>query len=158
MRTRAQAIIVFMFLFISLSPLVAAGGQIQSDDPELKKFQGMWVLISGEMAGKKVHDKHIKHSKIKYLIDKIEVVNPHQHKETILATLIKLDTTKNPKEMQWIRSSGPNVGITMTGIYEFQGPDMYRVCFDRAGLTVPKTFATDEKSGHILQTWKRVKR
>jgi uncharacterized protein (TIGR03067 family) len=157
MRTRVHLLITIMSLVFSVWPLIAVHAQVQNDDAELKKFQGTWVLISGEMAGKKVIDEHVKQSKIMYSGDKLELVNPHQCKDTIYATVIKLDTTKNPKQMQWVRSSGPNAGITMTGIYEFEGPDMYRVCFDPAASTVPNAFNTNERSGHIWQTWKRVK-
>lgn len=158
MRARVHVIIVLMSLAFSLLPLTAVRAQMQSDDAELKKFQGTWVLISGEMGGKKVHDKHVKQSKITFAGDnKVELVNPHQHKETIIATVVKLDTTKNPRQMQWVRSSGPNSGITVTAIYKFDSPDKYRICFDPAGSTVPTGFTTNKRSGHIRQIWKRVK-
>jgi hypothetical protein len=60
--------------------------------------------------------------------------------------------------MHWIRSAGPNAGTTVIAIYEFDGPDQYKICFDPAGLKVPKKFHTKGESGHIWQTWKRVKK
>jgi uncharacterized protein (TIGR03067 family) len=157
MRARVFVMVTLMSLVWSVWPLVAAQAQGQSADAELKKFQGTWVMISGEMDGRKVDDAHVKQSRITFVGDKMEVIVPHQHKDTIFATVVKLDTTKNPKEMQWVRSSGPHAGITMTAIYEFEGPDKVKFCFDPAGSAAPKTFATDKGSGHIFQTWKRVK-
>jgi uncharacterized protein (TIGR03067 family) len=158
MGVRIFVIVPFMFLVWSVWPLVAAQAQGQSANAGLKKFQGAWILVSGEMDGRKVADEHVKQSRITYVGKKIEVINPHQHKDTIVATVIKLDTKKNPKEMQWVRSSGPNAGATMTGIYEFEGPDKYKICFDPAGSAAPGKFAADKGSGLVFQTWKREKK
>jgi uncharacterized protein (TIGR03067 family) len=68
---------------------------------------------------------------------------------------VKLDVTKNPKEMHWVRATGPNAGATTIAIYEFEGPDRYKICFDPAGVAVPKEFGTKTGSGHIWHTWKR---
>jgi uncharacterized protein (TIGR03067 family) len=115
------------------------------------------VVVSREMDGRKVDDPYVKQSRFTCVGDKLEVIVPHQHKDTIFAAIVNLDTTKNPKEMQWVRSSGPNAGITVTAIYEFEGPDKVKFCFDPAGSVAPKRFATDKGSGQIFQTWKRVK-
>ena len=131
--------------------------QGQSDAEALQKLQGTWVLVSAEMDGKQVKDEHVKLSKITFVGNKVELIVPHQHKDTIYATIGKMDETKTPMEMQWIRSSGPNAGTAMTAIYEFEGPDQYKICFDPTGSVVPKEFGTKAGSGHIWQTWKRVK-
>jgi uncharacterized protein (TIGR03067 family) len=146
-----------MSLAWSIWTLAAAQAPGQSTDAELQRFQGTWVLISAEMNGKKVHDTHVTQSRITFVGDTIEVITPHQHKENIISSITRLDLTKNPKEMHWVRSAGPNVGTTMIGIYEFEGPDQFRFCFDPAGPDVPEKFGTKEGSGHIWHTWKRVK-
>ena len=129
----------------------------QSFDSELQKFQGTWVMASAEMDGKKVHDAHVKKSRITFAGDKVELMTPHQHKVTILATVVKLDPMKNPREMHWVRTSGPNAGKTVIAIYAFEGPDQYKICFDPAGAATPETFNTKTGSGHIWHTWKRAK-
>lgn len=157
MRAKFFVMATVMLLVCSVWSISAAQQQEQNTDTELQKFQGTWVMVSAEMDGKKVHDKHVKQSKITFVGDKVEVIAPHQHKEKIIATITKFDLTKNPKEMQWVRSVGPKAGTTVNAIYEFDGPDQYKFCFDPAGLKVPKKFSTKAKSGHIWQTWKRVK-
>jgi len=149
------AIVTVMTLVWSVWTIAAAHAQQQNVDAELQKFQGTWVMISAEMDGKKVHDTHVKQSRITYVGDKVEVITPHQHRDTIIASVVKLDLTKNPKEMHWVRTAGPNTGKTMIAIYEFEGPDQYKICFDPAGLAVPKEFGTKEGSTHIWHTWKR---
>jgi uncharacterized protein (TIGR03067 family) len=157
MRTRVFAMVAVMSLVWAVWSLAAPQVQAPGADAELQKLQGTWIMISAEMDGKKVHDAHVQKSRMTYVGDKVELITPHQHRDTIIATIVKLDLTKNPKEMQWVRTAGPKAGTTMTAIYEFEGPDQYRVCFDPAGLAVPKTFGTKAGSGHIWHTWKRVK-
>jgi len=129
----------------------------RSADAEMQRFQGAWALISAEIDGKKVEDAHLKKSGMTLVGNKIELTTPHQSQDMIVASITKLDLTKNPKEIHWVRTAGPNAGTTLKAIYEFEGPDQYKICFDPAGLTVPKKFATKAGTGYILHTWKRVK-
>jgi uncharacterized protein (TIGR03067 family) len=151
------AIVALMSLVWLPGTIPAAQAQQQSVEPELQKFQGTWVMISAEMDGKKVNAAHVKRSRIKFAGDKVELITPHQHKDTIVASVVKLDVTKKPRQMHWVRTTGPNAGTTVIAIYEFEGPDKYKICFDPAGLAVPKKFGTRAGSGHIWHTWKRAK-
>lgn len=157
MRIKQMVITVLFSLICSVGVLAAAQAEGLLDSAELKKFQGNWVMVSAEMDGKKVHDNHVKQSNITFAGDKVELVTPHQHKEKILATITRLDVAKNPREMHWVRSSGPKAGSTMIAIYEFEGADQYKICFDPAVKETPNTFGTKTGSGHIWHTWKRVK-
>lgn len=143
---------------ISLTNSHAAGESAEGDaGKELQKFQGSWVMVGGERDGKKVADEDVKRSKMVYNGKTIEVMTPHQSSETVMADIVKIDPTKTPKQMHFIRRNGPSAGIEITGIYEFEGPDRYKFAFDPAGKTVPKTFVTKEGSGHIAHIWKRQK-
>lgn len=126
-------------------------------DKELNKLQGTWVMVSGEWDGKKVADEHVSQSKLIYEGNQGKLTAPHQSKETIAFDIVKIDPTKNPKEMHIIRKTGPNAGKTIIGIYEFDGNDQFKFAFDTTVVTTPKEFATKEGTGHIRQTWKRVK-
>lgn len=157
MRVKICVIVTVMALVWSVGTIAAAQAQGQSGEAELQKFQGTWALVSGEMDGKKVNDADVKRSRITFVGNKVELITPHLHKDKIVASIAKIDLTKNPKEMHWVRTAGPNAGTTMIAIYEFEGPDQYKICFDPAGLVVPKEFGTKAGSGHIWHTWKRVK-
>ncbi|MGO9569991.1 MAG: hypothetical protein ACLP5H_20880, partial [Desulfomonilaceae bacterium] len=54
--------------------------EVGGDDAknELKKLQGTWVMVSGEMDGKKAADEHVSRSKIIYEGNKIQIVVPNQ--------------------------------------------------------------------------------
>lgn len=143
-----------------LCPIGAAlGADIGGEDAkkELEKFQGTWVMVSGEMDGKKAADEHVKQSKISYEGNKIEIVVPNQTGETIIADIVKIDPTKTPKEMHFVRKNGPNAGKTLIGIYEFDGDGQYRFAFDPSGNVTLKEFVTKEGTGHVRNMWKRVK-
>ncbi len=157
MRYKISLIAVAVLLLWPVGSSFAAGVQGAETQKELQKFQGTWVMVSGEKDGKKAADENVSHSKLIIESDKALVVVPDQTKETILLEIVKIDPSKNPKEYHFVRKNGPNAGKTMIGIYEFDGDDQFRFAFDPAGATTLKEFTTKEGTGHIRYTWKRVK-
>lgn len=120
MRSKIFVMVTVMSLAWSVWTIAAAQTQGQSVDAELQKFQGTWVMISAELDGKKVHDTHVKQSRITFVGDKVEAITPHQHMDTIVAVIAKLDITKNPKEMHWVRTAGPTrIPISILAISAF---------------------------------------
>jgi uncharacterized protein (TIGR03067 family) len=107
--------------------------------------------------GKSVPEEYVKQRKITFEGNKAALDTPHQSKETIVGTIARPNLTKTPKEMHWVRTTGPNAGATMMAIYEFDGDDQYRICFDPSGKGSPKEFATKEGTGHTCHTWRQVK-
>ena len=84
----------------TLMLLLGAGGAVMAADPsedagkaELQKFQGTWVLVAGEIDGKKVAEEHVKQSKITFDGTTVMVDTPHQSTDTIVAMMTKLDPT-----------------------------------------------------------------
>lgn len=145
------------FALLALTNLAfAADAQDGVADKEFKKLQGTWVMVSGEQDGAKIADEHIKKSKITWKGKEVFVDTPHQSKETIRGT-VKIDPTRQPREMEWTRSAGPGEGKTMRAIYEFIDDDHYRVCFAPPEKVRPKEFSTKPGSGHMLHVWKRMK-
>ena len=124
---------------------------------ELAKLQGAWVMTSGEIGGKKASDEHVKKSKIEYKGNKFTITVPNQTPETIVAEITKLDPTKKPKQFQFMRKNGPSAGKVLTGIYVFRGNDEYDFAFDPAGKVLLKEFKTKKGTGHVRNSWKRVK-
>ena len=157
MRYKTTLMAVAVLLLWSVWSSFAAGVEGADAQQELQKFQGTWVMVSAEMDGKKIADENVGRSKITFQGDKMQVLVPHQHAEMIVVDIVKIDPSKNPKEMHFVRKNGPNAGKTMIGIYEFEGDDQYRFAFDPTGATTLKEFTTKEGTGHIHNTWKRVK-
>jgi uncharacterized protein (TIGR03067 family) len=144
-------------IVLTAALLVAADSGDDAVKEELKKFQGGWVLRSGEREGEKVADKHVRRSKLTYEGNRVVVHTPHQSEEPIKAE-ITVDPSKSPRHIEWVRSTGPHKGMKMLGIYEFVEEGHYRVCFAPPGKERPKSFTTKEGSGHILHVWIRAKK
>jgi uncharacterized protein (TIGR03067 family) len=157
MRWKTTLIAAALLLLWSVGAPFAAGVGGAEAEKELQKLQGTWVMVSGELDGKKAADEHVSRSKIIYEGDKGLLVVPNQTPETIIFEIVRIDHTKSPKEMHFIRRSGPNAGKTIIAIYEFEGDDQYKFAFDPTGIMTLKEFATKEGTGHIRNTWKRVK-
>jgi uncharacterized protein (TIGR03067 family) len=126
-------------------------------DTERQKLQGTWALVSGEADGKAVPEADVRRSRLTFEGNKISVDLPQQSSKTMDENLTKLDPTKNPREMIWVRTTGPNAGKPIVGIYEFQGADQFRICFDPSGRSTPKELTATAGSGHVCNTWKRAK-
>ena len=157
MLLKKLAVAFVVLAVLSVSSIARAQPEDKGMKAELEKFQGTWVLASAKLDGKKVAVDHVKQSKITFDGDKVEVYSPHQHKEVIIATITKLEVATQPNQMQWIRTSGPNAGVTMTGLYKFKNPSQYTICFHPAGTSVPTKIGSAAGSGYLVQTWKRVK-
>jgi uncharacterized protein (TIGR03067 family) len=136
--------------------LVAADSKDEDGKKEFKKFEGTWVLVSGERDGKKVADEDVKKSKIVMKGEETTLFTPHQSGETIKSTR-KLDPSKKPAQVDIMRSTGPGAGQTIKGIYEWIDADTYRVCMAPPGKDRPTEFKTTPGSGHTLHVWKRSK-
>ncbi len=150
-KTVAAALVLTLGVFA----LAAAPPAKQCPEPELKKFEGTWELASGEKDGVKIGAVDAGRNRLTFTGNRMEVVTPHQARETILATIVKLDTGKDPREVHWVRDNGPQAGVTLNGIYRFAGPDTLWICFDPAGRVAPTEFSAPAGSGHILHVWKR---
>jgi uncharacterized protein (TIGR03067 family) len=152
--TTALIATAVLFSWPVWSPFAAEIGGADAEK-ELQKFQGAWVMVSGENDGKQAADEHVSRSKIVYEGNKGKVIVPNQTSETIAMEIVKIDPTKDPKEMHFIRKNGPNAGKTLIGIYEFEGNDRYKFAFDPSGAVTLKEFTTKAGTGHIRNTWKR---
>jgi uncharacterized protein (TIGR03067 family) len=153
-------IVVLMYACLTVSAAgfpLDAYSQGADHEKEMGKFQGAWVMVSGEHDGKQLADDHISRSKITYEGSKGTLVVPQQHHETIIFDIVKLDPAANPKQFHFIRRNGPNAGKTVIGIYEFDGDDLYQFAFDPTGTATLKEFSIKEGTGHIRHSWKRAK-
>ncbi|HTY25951.1 MAG TPA: TIGR03067 domain-containing protein [Desulfomonilaceae bacterium] len=157
MRWKIASIGAAFLLLWSVGFALAADVGGADAQKELQKLQGTWIMVSGELGGKKAADEHVSRSKIIYEGNKGQVIVPNQTEEPIIFEIVKIDATKNPKEMHLVRKNGPNAGKTLIGIYEFEGDDQYKFAFDPTGAVTLKEFTTKEGTGHVRNTWKRVK-
>jgi uncharacterized protein (TIGR03067 family) len=149
--------VALLVVFLCSGMSWAADDGAKDTDKELQKFQGTWVMKSGEMGDKDLSDDHVKQGKIIYDGKTMKLQVPHHHSELIIAEIVKLDAKKDKKEMHFIRKNGPGAGKTLIGIYEFDGDDEYKFAFDPAGEKVLTKFDTEKGTGHLMHKWKKAK-
>jgi len=119
---------------------------------ELEKFTGTWHATSIEHDGKDASAEALKDVK---LVVKGEHYTLLTGKETIKGTH-QLDPTKKPKQIDEVRSQGPDAGETLKGIYTLEN-DTFKVCFAPPGTDRPTEFSTKAGGGLRLLVLKRGK-
>lgn len=146
-----------LLLLGTMSLLVAADTTDEQVLTETKKMAGVWVLESCGIDGKMTDAEQVKKCKISHSGNDYVLVMPHLAKEAIKGKQSLLNPGKTPKEMDFVRSNGPNAGKPLLAIYEFLGENKYRICYDPPGKERPRDFSTKAGSGHVLLVWKSAK-
>ena len=67
----------------------------------------------------------------------------------------KVDATKEPRAIDFLPDGNVTGGKPLLGVYEWQGPDRYRVCFAPPGEERPTDFACKKGSNQTLTVWRR---
>jgi uncharacterized protein (TIGR03067 family) len=128
----------------------------QADDA--KKLQGAWALTELIVGGAKVPEKELAGMKFVFEADKLTIVPPAADTDVIdkRTFTVKLDSKKNPAQVEITALDGKFKGTISPGIYELKA-DTLRWCQsdDPESKERPKDFASPEKSKIYLFTFKR---
>lgn len=116
-----------------------------------KEWEGTWECESRVVNGKKQDPKGwvLVHTGTTYTLKKGDKV--------ISEGTSKVDPKAKPHTIDTTGSIGKYKDKTALGIYEING-DTMKLCISLSGTERPKTFASEEGSGTLLETWKRVSR
>jgi uncharacterized protein (TIGR03067 family) len=112
---------------------------------ELKKFQGTWVDVYAEKAGEKqeqVGDHRLK-------VDG-ETFSHADHGRVEEKGTIKLDPSKDPREIDLRFQGGDKEGKTVLGIYTWDGENLKLSLGEPGGGTRPTAFTTTTPEGGFL--------
>jgi len=122
-------------------------------DKELKKFHGVWKIVSVEAGGKALPIEGFKEMTVVFKGDKYSV---KKGGEVFQVAKQKLDPSKSPKTMDVTIIEGNEKGAVMKAIYEIDA-DRLKVCFDPAGKERPTEFKSTSGS-QVLVVHKRAKK
>ena len=136
----------------SLSFVLSPAAAEDEGEKDLKKMAGDWVPVLMQLNGKKQPDKVAKSIKLTITGDKYNTVVGEEKDEGTL----KVDATKEPREMDITPSVGENKGKLIPCIYEFKGNEL-KVCYGLNGTPRPADFKAGEdgKGVVMLITYKR---
>jgi uncharacterized protein (TIGR03067 family) len=123
---------------------------------ELKKFQGEWEPVSGEINGMAAPYEGLKVIKVSVKGNKVTIKDGEQTEQGTFT----LDPTKKPRQIDVTAKNSKGMEMKTTGIYEFDGGKL-KVCYTLAGGERPKDFSTKggtEKNPVILIVYKQAKK
>jgi uncharacterized protein (TIGR03067 family) len=129
-----------------------AGADDEAIQRELKKFEGTWVMASGENDGKPLAADVVKKARL--------VIQGERHtvkvgNDTYVGTH-KLDPNKSPKTIDVKDTDGPFKGKTLKGIYELTD-EAFRICIAPPDKDRPTEFTTKSGTGMLMHEWKKEK-
>jgi uncharacterized protein (TIGR03067 family) len=144
-----------MLVASCVTPVEPTKPKRQAVDEELDRLAGTWVLVGGYLDGKPVSEEDVKKSTITWTGDTIRTSSPHITGAVIVAT-ITVDPTTTPRQMDIVYEGARPTPIGLA-IYEWLGPDRYRIAIDRRGQTRPVEFVSEPGTGQTLHVWQRQK-
>jgi uncharacterized protein (TIGR03067 family) len=116
---------------------------------ELKKFNGVWHVVSAERDGENSPPEKTKKARLTVIEDKYNFENGDRVEQGIHI----LDPTKVPKTIDLVPGDGEEKAKKL-GIYELTD-DAYKVCFAEAGRDRPTEFNSEAGSGNQIFVMKR---
>ncbi|MCE9565900.1 MAG: TIGR03067 domain-containing protein [Planctomycetes bacterium] len=139
-------------LTVCVLALTAVAAEEKAEKAEFAKYTGTWKGVTIIQDGKELPKAEaeavklvVAGEKYTFKLGDVEVEGTH-----------KVDPTKKPKQIEAVRTKGPNKGEKMLGIYELT-EDTYKVCFAAPGKDRPTEFKSEAGSGLRLMTFKREK-
>jgi len=141
-------------LIAVIAGAVARGQENDAAKKALSQLQGEWTLVSGTNDGSPLPPQMLASGRRICLGNSVTLMNGTQM--VMKATMI-IDPSKKPQRLDYQVNEGPSKGRKRMGIYELNG-DSFKSCFGAPDAPRPKEFASKQGDGHVLTTWKRVKK
>jgi uncharacterized protein (TIGR03067 family) len=142
-----------MTRFLAVAALafgMSAAADEKAAKAELEKFTGTWKGVSVVRDGKEIPKAEAEAIRLVVTGEKYALT---EGKDEIEGTH-KLDPTKTPKEIDAVRTKGPNKGEALKGIYQLTA-DTFVVCFAAPGKDRPKELKAEGGAGLRVLAFKR---
>jgi uncharacterized protein (TIGR03067 family) len=132
--------------------LLSATALSADDKKDTDAFQGKWKIASIEVNGENVPTDQFEKAVLTITGDERLMKDDEK---VVHRSKYKLDSSKNPKTIDFIVSEGTFKGKTLKGIYELKG-DTHTINVTLEGDDRPTDFTAKANSNRLLQTFKRI--
>ncbi len=154
---RAFVVALGALLVFSVGPLSAQDKPAEKAEDvnkaDLEKLTGSWIVTKGEAGGEELPKEFLSAIVLTIEGEKYTVAGiPEGTQKGIL----KIDATKEVKEMTVEPKEGPNADMPTSAIYKLED-DKLTVCYDIAGGGFPKEFKSEAGQPYLLITYERKK-
>jgi uncharacterized protein (TIGR03067 family) len=137
---------------ISILVVVPVYGDEASDKEDLERHQGTWTIVWEEYDGERLPRGES--------VGLTRIVKGHEATrmkgQEASKSILRLDSSKQPRQYDAEIVDGPNTGQIIRGIYEFDG-DYLKMCSGAPGKARPREFITSPGSGLGIQVWRRTR-
>lgn len=133
-------------------------GQTPAPQDDLARLQGTWLTVSLVSNGKALVTENDPPkpgpvTKLAYEGNRWKVIVGDK---TVATGVVKIDSSRRPKEIDLLDESGTKNETTKLGVYELDG-DTYRYCLAPAGKPRPTELSSPVGSGFSLGVSRREK-
>ncbi len=153
MRRQALMVLLTGGLIVGFGQgVVADQAKEEAIKKDRAKYEGIWRVVSLEIDGNKVADKHANKITVTNHADGTWIIKV-DGKEVSKGTS-KIDPTHKPKTIDFMQTGGTKKAQTSFGIYEVSGQTR-KLCFAPPGKDRPTEFSAKQGSGHFLVVFQR---
>ncbi len=148
-----KSIIAIVVMSVLFTPCLYVCAQDTKAD--LEKLQGDWSIVAMEMNGKESPKAMTDNLRITFKENTMTMTRVKTNKGNDFT--IKLDTSKKPKAIDLVPVEGKAKGMTVRGIYQFDGSELKLVMSNTSENERPTEFKAPKDSELFVMTLMRKK-
>ena len=142
---------VVLVLMVFGAGIAGAGPAEEAVQREHKRLEGTWRVVSAEAGGKAIPAREYRGLAMTFAAGKFSA---RRGDEEAQEGTYSVDPTKNPREMDITRTTGPAQGRKQVAIYQLSG-DLLKICSCASDEERPTSFDTRDRPGCTLMVLRR---
>src|SRR6266481_2685758 len=141
----------FSYASAAILALALSAVSYGAEPQKLESMEGAWVCSSATINGKQMPETTVKLLRLTLTKDRYKT---EKGDEVLFDSAYKLDTAKDPKQINIVGTEGELKGKEAQGIYSLDG-DTLKICYTMPGKSRPTAFESAAGSAAQCVVWKR---